>query len=55
MDNEFKKMEANETSNSNDKTIPLDGQLAELMETVFACEKSARQLDRIDSAIKYGR
>jgi hypothetical protein len=54
MDNEFKEMEANEGSGSNDPIIPLDGQLAELIETVFACERSARQLDRIESALRYG-
>ena len=55
MDNEFKKTEMNERSDSNDQVIPLDGHLAELIETVFACEKAAKQLDRIESAIKYGR
>lgn len=55
MDNEFKEMEATERSDSNDHVVPLDLEFAELIEAVFACEKSARQLDRIESAIKYGR
>lgn len=54
MDNEFKEVEANERYGSNDQVIPLDGQLAELIETVFACERSSRQLDRIESALRYG-
>jgi len=54
MDNGFEKNDANHNSAANDRGIPLDGQYAELIETVFACERSARQLDRIDSALKYG-
>ncbi len=34
---------------------PLDDQLAELIEVVWACEVAARREDRIDAAIKYGR
>ena len=34
---------------------PLDDQLAELIEVVWACEAAARREDRIDAAIKYGR
>jgi len=34
---------------------PLDAQLAELTEVVWACEVTARWEDRIDAAIKYGR
>jgi hypothetical protein len=34
---------------------PLDAQLAELIEFVWACEVAARREDRIDAAIKYGR
>jgi hypothetical protein len=33
----------------------LDLQYAELMETVWACERTWTQNDRIDSAIRYGR
>lgn len=35
--------------------MPLDSQLAELIEVVWACEVAARREDRIDAAIKYGR
>jgi hypothetical protein len=34
---------------------PLDAQLAELIEFVWACEGAARREDRIDAAVKYGR
>lgn len=34
---------------------PLDAQLAELIEVVWACEVAARREHRIDAAIKYGR
>jgi hypothetical protein len=34
---------------------PLDSQLAELIEVVWACEVAGRREDRIDAAIKYGR
>jgi hypothetical protein len=33
----------------------LDLQYAELMETVWACERTWNQNDRIDAAIRYGR
>src|SRR5215472_16213424 len=33
---------------------PLDAQLAELIEVVWACEVAARRDDRIDAAIKSG-
>ena len=35
--------------------VPLDSQLAELIEVVFACEAAARREDGIDAAIRYGR
>ena len=54
MDDEIKEMEANKPSGSSDQVIPLDCQFGELIETVFACERSARQLDRIESALRYG-
>jgi len=34
---------------------PLDAQLAELIEVVWACEVAARREDRIDAVIRYGR
>ena len=55
MDNELNESEATQNAGSQDQDTYLDDQYAELIETVFACEKSATQLDRIDSAIEYGR
>ncbi len=37
------------------RAIPLDAQLAELIEVVWSCEVAARQEDRIDTAIRYRR
>jgi hypothetical protein len=37
------------------ETAGLDAQLAELIETVFACERTWTLDDRVDAAIKYGR
>jgi hypothetical protein len=37
------------------KTAGLDAQYAELIETVWACERTWNQDDRVDAAIKYGR
>jgi hypothetical protein len=34
--------------------IPLDAQFAELIETVWACERQWRLDDHIDAAIRYG-
>jgi len=39
----------------NDSPKPLDAQLAELIETVWAAESMWRLEDRIDAAIRYGR
>lgn len=36
------------------ETAGLDAQYAELMETVWACERTWNRDDRIDAAIKYG-
>jgi len=33
---------------------PLDAQLTELIELVWACEAAARTEDRIDAVIRYG-
>lgn len=55
MDNEMNESQATQKVGSEDQVAYLDGQYAELIETVYACEKYATQLDRIDSAIKYGR
>ena len=40
----------------NDPTLvaPLDAQLTELIELVWACEAAARTEDRIDAVIRYG-
>ncbi len=38
-----------------ERAVPVDAQLAELIEFVWACEVAARREDRIDAAIKYGR
>jgi hypothetical protein len=40
----------------NDPTLvaPLDAQLTELIEFVWACEAAARREERIDAAIRYG-
>jgi hypothetical protein len=40
----------------NDPTsvAPLDAQLTELIEFVWACEAAARREERIDAAIRYG-
>ncbi len=46
----------NELNELSEQTAPpLDSQLAELIEVVWACEAAARREDRIDAAIKYGR
>ena len=37
------------------ETTGLDAQLAELIETVWACERTWTLDDRVDAAIKYGR
>lgn len=42
-------------SGSDPASYPLDAQLAELIEVVWACEVAARREDRIDAAIRYGR
>ena len=55
MSNEFKGHDKRRRSSQDDSSHRLDLQYLELIETVLACEKTARQLDRIDSAIKYGR
>jgi hypothetical protein len=39
----------------NDPPKPLDAQLAELIETVWAAETMWRLEDRIEAAIRYGR
>jgi hypothetical protein len=36
-------------------TAGLDAQYAELIEAVWGCERTWRQDDHVDSAIKYGR
>jgi hypothetical protein len=33
----------------------LDAQYADLMETVWACERAARSEDRIDAVVRYGQ
>ncbi len=38
-----------------DPPKPLDGQLAEMIETVWAAESMWRLEDRIEAAIRYGR
>ena len=55
MSKEFKDRDKRRKSSREDSPAGLDLQFLELIETVFACEKTARLLDRIDSAIKYGR
>jgi len=55
MSNEFKGRNKRRRSSRAEFQPGLDLQYLELIETVFACEKEARVLDRIDSAIKYGR
>jgi len=35
--------------------MPLDRELARLIEVVWACEAAARREDLIDAAIRYGR
>ncbi|MGH7764194.1 MAG: hypothetical protein ACREOM_07240 [Candidatus Dormibacteraceae bacterium] len=55
MDTELNELEAAQGAGSENQNTSLDDQYAELIETVFAGEKSATQLDRIDSAIKYWR
>jgi hypothetical protein len=54
MENEFDQTESTDGSNSSECITPLDREFAELIETVFACERSARQLDRIEQALNYG-
>ena len=55
MSNEFKDHDNSGQAPQESVPAPLDLQYLELIETVFACEKSARQMDRIESSIKYGR
>jgi len=47
------------TAQSAEQTDRLDAQLAELMETVWACERAARSEERLDAflaaATRYGR
>lgn len=44
-----------QTGSSVIETVGLDAQYAELMETVWACERTWRQDDHVDAAIKYDR
>ena len=46
--------QAENVRNDPTSVAPLDAQLTELIEFVWACEAAARREERIDAAIRYG-
>jgi hypothetical protein len=46
--------QAENVGNDPRSVAPLDAQLTELIEFVWACEAAARREERIDAAIRYG-
>jgi hypothetical protein len=46
--------QAENVRNEPTSVAPLDAQLTELIEFVWACEAAARREERIDAAIRYG-
>lgn len=46
--------QAENVRNEPTSVAPLDTQLMELIEFVWACEAAARREERIDAAIRYG-